>query len=32
MALVIHQSPAYSTSLNALALIRQVGIEPHVIE
>ena len=32
MDLFTHHSPAYSTSLNALALICQVGIEPHVIE
>ncbi len=32
MDVVIYHNPACGTSRNALALIRHVGIEPHVIE
>ncbi len=32
MDVVIYHNPACGTSRNALALIRQLGIEPHVIE
>lgn len=32
MDVVIYHNPACGTSHNALALIRHVGIEPHVIE
>ncbi|WP_370236765.1 arsenate reductase (glutaredoxin) [Brevundimonas sp.] len=32
MDIVIYHNPACGTSRNALALIRHVGIEPHVIE
>lgn len=32
MDVVIYHNPAGGTSRNALALIRHVGIEPHVIE
>lgn len=32
MDVVIYHNPACGTSCNALALIRHVGIEPHVIE
>ena len=32
MDVVIYHNPACATSRNALALIRHVGIEPHVIE
>jgi len=32
MNVVIYHNPACGTSRNALALIRHVGIEPHVIE
>ena len=32
MDVVIYHNPACGTSRNTLALIRHVGIEPHVIE
>ncbi|WP_312217692.1 arsenate reductase (glutaredoxin) [Brevundimonas sp.] len=32
MDVVIYHNPACGTSRNALALIRHVGIEPHVVE
>jgi len=32
MDVVIYHNPACGTSRNALALIRHIGIEPHVIE
>jgi len=32
MDVVIYHNPACGTSRNALALVRHVGIEPHVIE
>jgi arsenate reductase len=32
MDVVIYHNPACGTSRNALALIRHVGIEPHIIE
>jgi len=32
MDIVIYHNPACGTSRNALALIRHVGVEPHVIE
>jgi len=32
MDIVIYHNPACGTSRNALALIRHVGIEPHVVE
>ena len=32
MDTIIYHNPACGTSRNALALIRQLGIEPHVIE
>jgi arsenate reductase (glutaredoxin) len=32
MDVVIYHNPACSTSRNTLAMIRQAGIEPHVIE
>ena len=32
MDVVIYHNPACGTSRNALALIRQLGIEPHVVE
>ena len=32
MDIVIYHNPACGTSRNTLALIRHVGIEPHVIE
>ena len=32
MDIVIYHNPACGTSRNTLALIRHVGIEPHVID
>ncbi|HUH09967.1 MAG TPA: arsenate reductase (glutaredoxin), partial [Brevundimonas sp.] len=32
MDVIIYHNPACGTSRNALALIRHVGIEPHVVE